>query len=100
MRTLLWMMLMGSFLMTLGACASNDQGKDYLLRHAAVTLSQAAEIAEVNGSGRAVKVELERSGSRVFYDVEIVDTVNKTRFLRVDAETGKIIKGLSLDNDR
>ncbi|HSC56096.1 MAG TPA: hypothetical protein VLC51_02775, partial [Nitrospira sp.] len=80
MRTLLWMMLMGSFLMTLGACASNDQGKDYLLRHAAVTLSQAAEIAEVNGSGRAVKVELGRSGSRVFYDVEIVDTVNKTRF--------------------
>lgn len=100
MRTLLWMMLMGSFLMTLGACASNDQGKDYLLRHAAVTLSQAAEIAEVNGSGRAVKVELGRSGSRVFYDVEIIDTVNKTRFLRVDAETGKIIKGLSLDNDR
>lgn len=100
MRTLLWMMLMGSFLMTLGACASNDQGKDYLLRHAAVTLSQAAEIAEVNGSGRAVKVELGRSGSRVFYDVEIVDTVNKTRFFRVDAETGKIIKGLSLDNDR
>ena len=99
MRTLLWI-LIGSFMMTLAACASDDQGKDYLLRHAAVTISQAAEIAEVNGSGRAVKVELGRSGSRVFYDVEIVDTVNKTRFLRVDAETGKIIKGLSLDNDR
>jgi uncharacterized membrane protein YkoI len=83
--------------MTMAGCASTDPGKDYLLRHAAVTLSQAAEIAEVQGPGRAVRVELGRSGNRVFYDVEIVDAVNKTRFLRVDAESGKIIKGLSLN---
>jgi uncharacterized membrane protein YkoI len=95
MRALVWM-LIGLLAISLTACASDDQGKDYLLRHAAVTLSQAAEIAEVNGPGRAVKVELGRSGSRVFYDVEIVDAVNKSRTLRVDAESGKIIKGLDL----
>lgn len=93
------LMLIGVFTMTLGACASDDKGKDYLLRHAGLTLSQAAEIAEVNGPGRAVRVELGRSGNRVFYDVEIVDVVNKTRFLRIDAENGKIIKGLSLDKE-
>ena len=78
------------------ACASDDGGKDYLLRHASLTLSQAADIAELNGPGRAVRVELGRSGNRVFYDVEIVDVTNKTRFLRIDAESGKIIKGLVL----
>jgi uncharacterized membrane protein YkoI len=30
----------------------------------------------------------------VFYDVEIIDTMNQSRHLRVDAETGKIVKGL------
>ena len=87
-------MFIGILTMMVAACASTDQGKDYLLRHAAVTLSQAAEIAEVQGPGRAVRAELGRSGNRVFYDVEIVDTINKTRFLRVDAESGRIIKGL------
>lgn len=87
-------MFIGTLALTVAACASTDEGKDYLLRHAAVTLSQAAEIAEVQGPGRAVRAELGRSGNRVFYDVEIVDTINKTRFLRVDAESGKIIKGL------
>jgi uncharacterized membrane protein YkoI len=81
------------------ACAGSEQGKSYWLRHAVVTLSQAAEIAEANGPGRAVGVELGQSGSRVFYDVEIIDSVNKSRRLRVDAETGKIIKGLSLSRD-
>ena len=77
----------------LGACAQ-DQGKSYWLRHATVTLAQAAEIAETNGPGRAVGVELGQSGNTVFYDVEIIDTVNQSRRLRVDAETGKVVKGL------
>jgi uncharacterized membrane protein YkoI len=85
-----------SLAMTITACAANDKGKDYLLRHASVTLSQAAEIAELNGPGRAVRVELLQSGNRVFYDIQIVDVNNKTRFLRIDAESGKIIKGLVL----
>ena len=46
------------------------------------------------GPGRAVGVELGQSGKSVFYDVEIIDTMNKSRHLRVDAETGKIVKGL------
>jgi uncharacterized membrane protein YkoI len=85
--------------LTVAACATDDRGKDYLLRHASVTLSQAAEIAELNGPGRAVRAELGRSGNRVFYDVEIIDAINKTRFLRVDAESGKIIKGLVLKSE-
>lgn len=81
--------------LTLGACAQ-EQGKSYWLRHASLTLAQAAQIAETNGPGRAVGAELKQSGTRVFYEIEILDNVNKFRRIRVDAETGKIIKDLAL----
>jgi uncharacterized membrane protein YkoI len=84
-------LLLGIVGLMLGACAE-DQGKSYWLRHAPVTLSQAADIAETNGPGRAVGAELGHSGNRVFYDVEIINTVNESRRLRVDAESGKIVK--------
>jgi uncharacterized membrane protein YkoI len=87
-------MMIGSLALLVSGCAETEQGKSYWLRHAIVTLPQAAEIAETNGPGRAVGVELGQSGNRVFYDVEIIDTLNKSRRLRVDAETGKIVKGM------
>ena len=86
-------LVIGISAITLGACAE-EQGKSYWLRHASLTLSQAAEIAETNGPGRAVGAELGHSGNRVYYDVEIIDTVNESRRLRVDAESGKIVKGM------
>ena len=86
-------LLIGLSVLTLVACATN-QDKSYWLRHATVTLSQAAQIAETHGPGRAVGAELGQSGNSVFYDVEIIDTVNQSRRLRIDAETGKIVKGL------
>jgi uncharacterized membrane protein YkoI len=39
-----------------------------------------------------VKAELEFSGSHVMYQVEIIDAVNQTRKVWIDAETGKIVK--------
>ena len=90
MRTLLILLFGGSALM-MSACAQ-EQGKSYWLRHAPVTLSQAADIAETNGPGRAVGAEVGHSGNRVFYEVEIINTVNESRRLRVDAESGKIVK--------
>jgi uncharacterized membrane protein YkoI len=92
MRTLLCLVI-GLSTVSFAACAQ-EQGKSYWLRHATVTLSQAAQIAETNGPGRAVGAELGHAGNSVFYDVEIIDTVNKSRLLRVDAETGKIVQGL------
>jgi uncharacterized membrane protein YkoI len=86
--------IVGLLALLVSACAETEQGKSYWLRHAVMTLAQAAEIAETNGPGRAVGVELGQSGKSVFYDVEIIDTMNKSRHLRVDAETGKIVKGL------
>jgi uncharacterized membrane protein YkoI len=73
-------------------CGSGEQGKSYLIRHAVVTLSQAAEIAEAHVPGRAVKVELESSANRVMYKVDIVDPANKAREIWIDADTGKIVK--------
>ena len=86
---------MGLSVLMFIACAE-EHGKSYLLRHTGVTLAQAAQIAEANGPGRAVSGELKQSGTRVYYDIEIVDNVNNVRSIRVDAETGKIIRSLTL----
>ena len=91
----LFRMLIGLSALILAACA-DEQGKGYWLRHASITLAQAAHIAETNESGQAVEAELKQAGSRVFYEVEIIDNRNKSRRVRVDAETGTIIKGLTL----
>lgn len=73
-------------------CGSGEQGKSHLIRHAVVTLSQAAEAAESTTPGRAVKAELELSRSRVLYQVEVIDAVNQTKKIWIDAETGKVVK--------
>ena len=88
-------LLIGLSSLTFGACAE-EHGKSYWLRHASITLAQAARIGETEGSGRAVAAELKQSGTRVFYEIEILDKLNKSHRVRVDAETGKIIKGLTL----
>ena len=90
-----WTLLIIVPALTLGACAE-EHGKSYWLRHATLSLGQAARIAETEGSGRAVGAELKQSGTRVFYQIEIIDGTNRSRHVRVDAETGKIIKGLAL----
>ena len=81
----------GSLLLVAG-CSGGEQGKSHLIRHAVVTLSQAADAAESITPGRAVKAELELSGSQVMYQVEIIDAVNQTRKIHIDAETGKVVK--------
>ena len=94
MRTLSGL-LIGLSILTFGACA-DDQGKAYWLRHATITLAQAIHIAETSDSGRAVRAELKQSGTRVFYEIEIIDSTEKSRQVRVDADTGKIFKSLTL----
>lgn len=94
MRTISKLMIV-LFALMLSACAE-EHGKSYWLRHASVTLPEAVQIAEKNASGRAVGAQLKQSGTRVFYEVEIVDTAGKERTIRVDAESGKIITTLSL----
>ena len=87
--------LIALFALTLSACAE-QHGKSYWLRHASITLPEAVQIAEKNTPGRAIGAELKQSGSRVFYEIEIVDNANKVQMLRVDAETGKMITSLTL----
>ena len=43
-----WSMLITLCALSLGACAQ-EQGKSYWLRHATLSLAQAAQIAETNG---------------------------------------------------
>jgi uncharacterized membrane protein YkoI len=84
-------LLIGLSALTWAACAG-EHGKSSWLRHATMSLAQAAQIAETNGGGRAVGAELKQSGARIFYEIEIIDNTAKAQIIRVDAETGKIIK--------
>ena len=90
-----WSLLIGLSALTFDACAE-EHGKSYWLRHATITLARATQIAERNESGRAVRADLRQSGTHVFYEIEIIDNGNKSRRVRVDAETGKIFKTLTL----
>ena len=90
-----WNLLIGFSVLTFAACAE-EHGKSYWLRHATISLAQAVRMAEASESGRAVAAELKQSGTRVFYEVEILDHLSKSRRVRVDAETGNIIKNLTL----
>ena len=87
--------LIGLFALMLSACAE-QHGKSYWLRHASITLPEAVQIAEKNTPGRAIGAELKQSGTRVFYEIQIVDSANQVQVLRVDADTGKIITSLAL----
>jgi uncharacterized membrane protein YkoI len=73
-------------------CGGSDQGKSYLIRHASVSLAQAASLAERQVQGRAVKVELLYTGKYVVYEVQVVDTGNQIKTVAIDAETGKVVK--------
>jgi uncharacterized membrane protein YkoI len=88
-------LLIGWSVLAFGACA-DEHGKGYWLRHASITLAQATHIAETSESGRAVRAELKQSGTRVFYEIEIIDSTDRSRQVRVDADTGKIFKNLTL----
>jgi uncharacterized membrane protein YkoI len=76
-----------------GGCrGAADPDKSYLIRHAGVTLVQAASLAEAHVPGRAVRVELKYAGKQVVYEVEILDAGNQPRLVSVDAETGRIVR--------
>ncbi|ALA58985.1 PepSY domain-containing protein [Nitrospira moscoviensis] len=73
-------------------CGGSEQGKSYLIRHASVSLAQAASLAERQVPGRAVKVELLYTGKHVVYEVQVLDTGNQLKTVAIDAETGKVVK--------
>ncbi len=73
-------------------CAEDNRGKSYLIRHAGVSLAQASEIAERSTPGRAVRAELQYLRNAVVYQVEIIDIVNNSKMVAVDAETGKVVQ--------
>lgn len=77
--------LVASFLIS--GCATKEGGQSLFIRHAKVTLMEAAVVAEQHvPESRAIKVELTHANNAVFYEVEVLKTV------LVDAETGRIMR--------
>ncbi len=77
-------------LFLISGCATNDVGQSLTIRHAKLTLMEAATIAEKNvPESEAIKVELTHSNDAVFYEVEVLKKVV------VDAETGRILPSQS-----
>ncbi len=91
MRNRRWATLGFCVLLSAGGCGGDEGGKSYLIRHAAVTLTQATHVAESQVPGRAVKAELVSNGRQVMYQVEILDAMNQSRTVSVDAETGRVV---------
>lgn len=73
-----------SFLIS--GCATKEGGQSLFIRHAKLTLMEAAVIAERTvPESHAIKVELTHQNDAVFYEVEVLKKV------LVDAETGRIL---------
>jgi uncharacterized membrane protein YkoI len=73
-----------SFLIS--GCAAKEGGQSLFIRHAKLTLMDAAVIAEKSvPDSNAIKVELTHQNDAVFYEVEVLKKV------LVDAETGQIL---------
>jgi uncharacterized membrane protein YkoI len=67
-------------------CATKEGGQALFIRHAKLTLMEAAAIAEKTvPESHAIKVELTHANDAVFYEVEVLKKI------LVDAETGKIL---------
>lgn len=70
----------------IGGCAAKEGGQSLFIRHAKLTLMEAAVIAErAVPESHAIKVELTHSNDAVFYEVEVLKKV------LVDAEDGRIL---------
>jgi uncharacterized membrane protein YkoI len=76
----------GAFSLISG-CATKESEHSLILRHAKVTLMEAAVVAEkMVPNSQAIKVELTHSNEAVFYEVDVLKKV------LVDAEDGHIIR--------
>jgi uncharacterized membrane protein YkoI len=70
----------------ISGCAAKEEGQSLFIRHAKLTLMNAAVIAEKSvPASHAIKVELTHQNDAVFYEVEVLKKV------LVDAETGQIL---------
>lgn len=67
----------------------------------AISLSEAARIAEGHAKGRATRAELERTRHGVVYDVEVVTDSAGVFDVAVDPATGKVLSSQAdaADND-
>jgi uncharacterized membrane protein YkoI len=71
----------------ISGCATKEGAQSLFIRHAKLTLMEAAAIAESTvPKSQAIKVELTHSNNAVYYEVEVLKKV------LVDAEDGHIIR--------
>lgn len=67
-------------------CAAEPSGKAMLIRHAKLTLTEAATIAERTiPESRSIAVELKQDGNNVIYEIHVLRKVS------IDAHDGHII---------
>lgn len=77
-----------SVLMTSPAWALFESNKE-LVATASVTLEDAVKHALKAVPGKAVEAEIGKEDGRTVYEVEIIDSSNKTQKVYVDAQSGQ-----------
>ncbi|MBT9282299.1 MAG: PepSY domain-containing protein [Hydrogenibacillus schlegelii] len=83
---------------------ANEEGESrdaaVLAREAAVSMQQAERRALAHIPGTAIKTTLERVSGRTVYEVRIKEASGRISEVKVDAKTGIVLPGDSLDNDQ
>lgn len=63
---------------------------DYMTRQ--ISIEEAIQIGREQMPGQVVKVELERKGGRLIYEVDIISTQGPKYEVKIDATTGEVIE--------
>lgn len=70
------------------------------IQNAKLTLADAAAAAEKETGGKAVDVSIGDENGQIAYEVEVAMNDGTTREVRIDTQTGKVLKVSTGDEDR
>ena len=76
---------------------TSDQAEAQMMMQAKVTLAEAIKAAETAQSGKALSASFEANKGQPAYEVEVAVASGSTEAVLVDAQTGKILKKLTDD---
>lgn len=78
---------------------TNDQADVQMMMQAKVTLAGAIQAAETAQGGKALSASFEINNGQPAYEVEVAMAGGKSEAVLIDAQTGKILKALT-DNEQ
>jgi hypothetical protein len=80
---------------------SENQNEAHYDKLSKISMQQAMQVAlDKISKGKIIEAKLENENGRLIYDIEAVNPKNKTMEIKVDADSGKVLKIAKDDNDK